>query len=71
MLAIWCELEGEDNKTCQHIYVDTAKVKGAKPEIHLPRFKFCGPFTKWNERIARNNVNWVNLKTNSCRIFNG
>jgi hypothetical protein len=53
MLAIWCELEGEDN-TFQRIYVDTAKVKGAMPKPHLPGgFNYCGPFTKFNERLAR------------------
>jgi hypothetical protein len=50
MLAIWCELEGEENKTCQHIYVDTAKVKGAMSKPHLPGFNYCGSFTKFNEK---------------------
>jgi hypothetical protein len=52
MLAIWCELEGKDNKTCQHIDVDTAKVKGAMPKPHLPGFNYCGPFTKFNGKIG-------------------
>jgi hypothetical protein len=52
MLAIWCELEGEDNKTCQHIYVHTAKVKGAIPKPRLPGFNYCGPFRKFNERLG-------------------
>jgi hypothetical protein len=55
------------------VFLILNKLNNVMPELHLPGYNYCGPFTKLNERLARGDkpVNKLDAGCKKHDIFYG